>query len=376
MKKSILLYFLLHSFFLVAQTDYSDTWEDFYSYNNVKDIVKVDQTIYALADNAVFIYDSNSKEVEKLSSVHGLSGETTTAIYYNKSLERLVIGYENGLIEVVDADKEINVAADIVNFNQSGSKRINHIEAFGTKLYLSTPFAIVVYDLEKLEYGDTYFIGANSTSIEINETTIIDETIYAATENGIYSASLSEPNLVDAANWEITSAGTTFNSITNFNNQLYAASNSTLYKIDGPSNSLIRNFSSTILSLKKSATHLTVALNSESFILDTSLTQIGNASSNTTFDFTLNTSYFENNTLYLGTKEYGILLANDLNSLEFEEIHPEGPLSNDVFSITVQNKHLWVVYGGYDATYTPIFKKQGFSHYNGEEWINVPYDPE
>ncbi len=85
MKKLFSLYILFFSFLCSAQTDYSDSWEDFYSYNNVKDLVKVDNVIYALADNAVFTYDVTTEEINKLSSVQGLSGEITSSIHYNSS---------------------------------------------------------------------------------------------------------------------------------------------------------------------------------------------------------------------------------------------------------------------------------------------------
>jgi len=35
-----------------------------------------------------------------------------------------------------------------------------------------------------------------------------------------------------------------------------------------------------------------------------------------------------------------------------------------------------VVYGGYDATYTPIQNRKGFSHFNGENWINTNFNSE
>ncbi len=56
-----------------------------------------------------------------------MSGETTSSIYYNETYKRLVIGYENGLIEVIDENGAITISSDIVNFNQSGEKSINHI---------------------------------------------------------------------------------------------------------------------------------------------------------------------------------------------------------------------------------------------------------
>jgi len=157
MKKIFSFYILLFSLVISAQTDYSASWEDFYSYNNVKDFVKVDDVLYALTDNAIFTYDVLSGEIKKISSIQGLSGETTSAIYYYESetFKGVVIGYENGLVEVIDDDGSITISSDIVNFNQSGEKSINHISEFDNKLYLSTPFAVVVYDIENLEFGDT-----------------------------------------------------------------------------------------------------------------------------------------------------------------------------------------------------------------------------
>ena len=49
MKKILFLFFFFILINLYSQVDYSDSWEDFFSYNNVKDFVKVDNIIYALA---------------------------------------------------------------------------------------------------------------------------------------------------------------------------------------------------------------------------------------------------------------------------------------------------------------------------------------
>jgi len=45
-----------------------------------------------------------------------------------------------------------------VSFNQTGAKSINAIFEDQGKLYLSTSFAIVEYDILQLEFGDTFFV--------------------------------------------------------------------------------------------------------------------------------------------------------------------------------------------------------------------------
>ena len=90
MRKTIFLICLFCCVSIQSQTDYSDNWEDFFSYTNVKDFIKVDDIIYAVADNAVFTYNTQNQEIKKLSSVQGLSGETTSAIHYNKTYSRAI----------------------------------------------------------------------------------------------------------------------------------------------------------------------------------------------------------------------------------------------------------------------------------------------
>jgi ligand-binding sensor domain-containing protein len=374
MKNHFFLVVIFISTLSFSQTDYSDSWEDFYSYNNVKDFIVVANRIYALADNAVFIYNIDTKETKKLSSVQGLSGETTTAIYYNTTFKRLVIGYQNGGIEVVDENNEITISSDIVNFNQSGEKSINHISGFETKLYLSTPFGIVVYDIEKLEFGDTYFIGNNSNAVNINETVIFNNQIYAATEVGIFNADVSNPLLIDFNNWQQNFSGRDFKQINAFNNQLITVENTNVFSINGPVLSLIRDFTENVVSIKTSNSHLSIALPTKGLILDTSLNPVFQSLSNSEFNFTLNNVLFDNNNIFLATKEFGILTTTEDQSLTFTEIHPEGPLANSSFSIAVRNNNLWIVYGGYDDAYTPLQQRKGFSHFNGENWVNTRFD--
>ena len=374
MKKIFSLYILLFSLVISAQTDYSASWEDFYSYNNVKDFTKVDTIIYALTDNAIFTYDVLSGEINKISSIQGLSGETTSAIYYNETFKRVVIGYENGLVEVIDDDGSITISSDIVNFNQSGEKSINHISEFNNKLYLSTPFAVVVYDIENLEFGDTYFIGNNSSSVKINETIIANNVIYAATEEGVFKADITSNLLIDFNNWQQLFNGRDFKGITTFKNDLYVIENSKLFTLDGANLTENINFNKEIKNIKSTNTSLCVSLDKEAIIYDSSMNLVQEFTPDLEYDYSLNTAFFEDDMVFLATKEFGILETTISQPTTYSEIHPEGPLSNAVFSITAQNNDLWVVYGGYNSTFTPLNIRNGFSKFNGENWINTNFN--
>ncbi|WP_405611145.1 hypothetical protein [Polaribacter sp. Asnod1-A03] len=375
MKNLLSLYLLFFCVFAYTQTDYSDSWEDFYSYNNVKDFVKVNDVIYALADNAIFTYNISTNEIEKVSSIQGLSGETTSAIHYSNTFKRLIIGYENGLIEVVDSDGLITVSSDIVSFNQSGEKSINDITEYNDKLYLSTPFGIVVYDIDNLEFGDTYFIGFGSSSVKVNQALIFKDIIYAATELGVFSASITSNFLIDSNNWEQQFSDKSFKEITSFDDRIFTISEEKLYEINTGNLMEVKSFSETIISIKSSPSYLSIALNKQAQILDITLNVVYQFNTTADLDFTLNTSFFEEETVYLATNEFGVLNTSTSQISNYKEIHPEGPLENDVFSIAVNNNDVWVVYGGYNSFYGSLFNKKGFSHFNGESWVNTNFDP-
>ena len=310
----------------------------------------------------------------KISSVNGLSGETTSSLYYSTSYNKLIIGYETGLIEIIDEDGNITTLKDIVNFNYSGNKQINNITEYNGKLYISTSFAIIVYNIDKLQFGDTFFIGDQSSELVINEIKIADNTIYAATENGIYTADINNPNLIDFNNWTHLFSEN-FYAIEVFNNQIYVASSRSLYKIIDNTLQFQKNYSQTIIALKASTEHLAIATQRYVYVIDTNDAEKLNYVTNTNeqFYYSLNAAYFEDNILYLGTAEFGILKSTLENIPNFEEIHPDGPVSNLPFSISVKDGHLWVVYGWHDTAYAPRNGRYGVDHFNGSSWYNILY---
>lgn len=376
MRKLLFLFFISLNAASLAQIDYSDSWEDFFSYNNVKDVMKQGDILYALSDNAIFTYDFQTDQTRKISSVQGLSGETTTSFYFDSTTNRIIIGYKNGLVEIIDEDGSITISADILNFNQSGAKSINHIFQFENKLYLSTSFAIVEYDAGELEFGDTFFIGEGSTDVNVNQITVFNGLIYAATNSGIYYANVTNPNLIDFNSWTRIQFGTNqFSSITVYNGKLFTAMNTDLFEIQNIDELSLRgDYTQSIINLKSSSTNLSITFDDSYIVLDTELSQVLQGSTSTEFRYNLNNVFAQNNELFLATQQFGVLLSPFESPEAFVEIHPEGPVSNDVFSLTAQNNHLWVAYGGYTPTFAPVRRRLGYTHFNGETWFTAPYD--
>lgn len=374
MKKAIQITLFFLASICWAQVDYSNSWEDFYSYNNVKRFVKVDNVVYAMVDNAIFTYNTSTNEIHKISSVNGLSGDVTNAIHFSKDTGKLIIGYNTGLIEVIDENDDILIAKDIVNFNYSGFKNIYDITEYNGKLYLATPFAIIEYDIENQRFGDTFFIGNNSSELSTYRIRIFDEVIYAATKDGIYTASVNDPSLIDFNNWTKHSSGI-FSRVEIFNGEIFTSKGKNLYKFLNGELILVKSYPQSIRNIYASEEYLSIATLRSAYVIDTNLTDVFSytTTSNSEFYYVLNMAFFENNTLYLGTREFGLLKSEKENIPNFTEYHPEGPVSNSPFSIAANENDLWVVYGGYDGSYAPRRLGYGYSHFNGSNWVNTPY---
>ncbi len=375
------IFFIFFYFISFSQNDYSDQWEDFYSYNNVKDFVKIDSKIYAIADNAAFIFDTNTNEIKKISSVQGLSGKETSSIFYSESTQRFIIGYNSGLLEIIDNNGKITISNDIERLDVTGQKQINHISEFDEVLYLSTPFGIVQYDIKNLNFGDTYYIDINSNAVFVNQTAIFQNTIFAATEKGIYTADITNPNLIDFNNW-LQPKGTflgSFLTINIFNNEIFTSKETTLYKLNSLSSlQQVYTYTQSIINLTSSNEFLTISTSNRAYVLNSSLVQVYLALPTEEHNFSLHSAFAEEQKVYLASTTFGILQKDFTNS-EYQEIHPNGPISNQVFSISAENNNLWIVYGGYNGAFTPLGKRFGYSHYNSilnenDKWINFSYN--
>ena len=114
MKQLVIAIVFLHSLILSAQ-NFEDSWSGFFSYVSVKSISQGNDKIFVAAENAIFTYDLSTEEIKTISTINGLSGKQISTIYYSENFNLLVIGYENGLIEIVSS-KLLSFSGKNLNF--------------------------------------------------------------------------------------------------------------------------------------------------------------------------------------------------------------------------------------------------------------------
>lgn len=361
--------------------NFEESWLGYFSYVSVKSFSQGNDKIYVASENAIFTYDLNTQEIKTISTIQGLSGKLISTIYYSETFNLLIIGYENGLIEVInETNNDILSVVDILEKQTipPDNKRINHFYEFNNNLYISTQFGISVYDLAALEFGDTYFIGNFGSQIFINQTVVLGDYIYAATSAfGIRRALVNNENLIDFEQWEQVVPGT-FSGIQVLGNELFVSQNngSKVFRFSPP-NSLIEvaNYNSTIEDFNSSQNKLNITTKqsiysySEGFVLEASINNLPE------YEYELQAGFSYNNTFYLGTQKLGVLKV-PFQSNQLEELLPDGPLNNHPFSIDVSPGKIWINFGDVTVFFNPFpLTRIGISSYTTEEgWNNIPYD--
>lgn len=359
--------------------DFSALWEGHFSYNNIKDVVKGNNKIYAAAENVIFSIDIQTNELNELTTVNGLSGEAISTIYYSDVYELLIIGYENGLIEIAfENDENILTVVDIIDKPTipPTDKRINHFDAFENDVYISTNYGISVFNLERLEFGDTYFIGNLGSQTRVNQTTIIGDYIYAACldGSGLRKAQVSSSNLIDYQNWQTVSNGD-FLSVQSVENQLYTIrTNRRLYQVVNDVLTELFQFADVPVDVRATSDTLLVTTRNSSFVYDSNFNLISQANVNSAFDTDFTSAITDSEFIYIGTTDFGVLKTLMSNPVEYEEVHPEGPLLNIPFSIQAGQNDLWVTFGEHTGRFNPYpLNNRGISHFKENEWINTQY---
>lgn len=199
-------YFILFSLIITinsfAQESNIGAWKDYLSYSSVIDIATSDEYIFGATTSGIIVANKNDNSFSTISKSNGLTETQLSCIGYNTISSSLLVGYHNGKLDLIKDDRVIAIV-DIFNKPIPADKRINSLYMVDQYAYLSTGFGIVKYDTEREEFVDTYVVSSDGSFLSVNEVTIFEDTIYAATNLGIRKASVTDPELGYYGSWEL-----------------------------------------------------------------------------------------------------------------------------------------------------------------------------
>jgi hypothetical protein len=349
MKKRIFITgFLLFSFTVTIWSQLAmGKWSTHFAYNSVLQIAQSDNKIYAISDGALFSVDKLDGNMEFYSKLSGLNDATVSQIGYDAIDKLLLIIYADGNIDILSNGGVTNLP-DFYNKQMSSSKTVNQIQFYNSKAYLSCSFGIIVLNMQKKEVTDTYYIGPNASEVTVLNTTINNGTIYALTSSTIFQASITDPQLVNYADW-LTATGLpgsgNFQKIASFGGQLILLRGGYLYKQE-TNNSwtpILPGVSATDFNVTN--TSLNVITPNALYLLDNlfnskQVTNIGTIS-DVEYDAQNNIYYFAANSLGIISYKQ---VSNETPTINY--FKPNGPAVNIPWNMTFSGKKLFVVPGG------------------------------
>lgn len=368
--------FLVLFQFSFAQNKLS--WQGYFSFNEIKDISQSSTTVYAGSENALFTKNTQTNVVKTVTTIDGLSGQTISSLYYSEGFKKTIIGYENGLMIVVnETDGSILKVVDIINKQLPANlKKINHFMEHNGFVYVSCDFGIVVFNLKTLQFGDTYFIGDNGAEISVKQTTYFNGFIFAATSNGIRKVDSTNANLIDFNQWILVNSGD-WSGVESLDTELIAVkSGGYLHRYNSTAFVGFSQLSQPATDLRAVNHNLFVTTSNTVFVYNNQMTlnrQIANTQVlDNILNFTCATAIGD--FLYIGTKENGVFSSSLSSASVFVNNTPSGPLRNSVFALQATDSSLWTVFGDYSGVYNPYPKDSyGISKFNKNEWLNIPY---
>ena len=382
MKFYKLLVFLFFSIAGYTQ-DFTDQWTGYFSYLDIRDISIGNSRVIAAAQNAIFEYDPISQTNLKTDAINGLEGSDISAIHYSEAFALTLIGYENGLIQIIlENNGQVFTVVDILNkiTIAPDSKRINHFLEYEDKVFISTEFGVAEYNLENLEFGDSFFIGESGNQIKVTQTAVFNSRIYASTQGGsIRTANVNDPNIVDFDVWQ-TIGNSDWRGIITYNERLFAIRNDNrLLEVENNNITLIRQFPGPFRQINSNENYLTVVTRNSVHVLNDQLSEIGLVNEliedEIDLDTNFNSARILDDVLFIGDSELGLLQMEDFNSNLFSSVSPDGPILNRIFSITGFEDELWIAHGEYSQFFNPFpLNSRGISHFTGENWSNLTFD--
>ena len=372
MNKIVFFSCLISTICVQAQSLRVGEWRDHLSYKYAYDVCEAGSSIYVSTDRALFEYNTADNSIERLNTLNRLSDTGVSSI--EGAENTLIVAYENGNIDLIRGNSTVNLP-DIKRASLIADKRVNHINIDNNIAYLSCGFGIVVIDIVREEVKDTYFIGELGVQTNVLSTSMAHNSIYAATNKGLYRADISHPNLANYQAWEKLSVHTqsrvdlleSFNGLLFVNLHGEEYNTDTLYHFDG-NNWVVFEQESSNVSLKASAQKLVLSRRFSVSVYNQDLNSTHYLSSGEfnidKIDF--NSAIFTDKDEFWIADKYNGLLHNDGDF--FESIKPAGPFLSDGGQIINFEDEILVAHGAKNENWDPNWHKSELSTLKKDDW--------
>jgi len=356
-------------------------WRDHLPFNNFIAVTETPDKIFGATPYAVLTFNKNEETIERFTKINGLSDIEISDIKYNEDLQTVVLAYTNTNIDLFKGTYIINIP-DIKRKPILGNKVINKISFRGDYAYLSCGFGIVVLDIAREEISDTWYIGPDGSQINVLDLTHNDTSFFAATEDGIFYASVDHPNLADFSAWQrmvnLNYSYKEYNLIESYAGYIFTnlkkggnIEEDSIYYYNGTNwtNLPIGGYAG-VNNMQVTNGKLVISLNWAGKVFNENIEEEMLIWTYNPGTPNMHDAIFgAEGDVWVADGRRG-LVRSSAGGWESMFINPGGPVSASVFSMTSTEDRVWVAPGGYTSTWSPRYLNYGSYRFFDEYWKN------
>ena len=377
MRNFLIIVLLLISMILHGQTPVG-SWSDHLTYNTTDCVAVSSDQVFASTGSSIIIYNKTFAELKKMSRIDGLTETGINTISWSEENKTLVIAYTSTNIDLLQNNMIYNIP-DISRKNIPGEKKINRIRTTGKYAYLACSFGIVVVDLIKREIYDTWKPGNGSDDGEVWDIAFGNGKIYAATNNGVYSADLSNQGLSYFGKWNLVSLlpnpVAKYTLLTFSGNVLYVnfsdplSGGDQVYAVSDISSLFLFKSGVFNRSFDSSVTGFTISSGSSVKYFNPAGTLVKTISSYGWAVPNIAGAIADNSDIWIADMNSGLVRGENMS--EFTALTLPGPVSNNAFNITSLNGKTVVCGGAADASWNNLGRPLQVSIFENNSWTSL-----
>jgi len=344
-------------------------WRSFLSYNSAISVAANGTTLYTATEKAFYTFNALDGQVDAYSKVEGMSDIGMQRVGYDVLSGTAILAYSNGNIDLFKDNTFYNLP-ELKIRTVAGAKNINDVYAHNGYAYLSTSLGIIVLDLQKQNIKESYEFNVNSQIMSVRSTYISGDSIYAATEAGLYRANVNSPELQNFQIWDLIDSTKDFRAITGVGETVFVSNSKSVYRVANSDTQRIYTSPVSVSHIDAGQNVLFISeYDSSAFDGWIRIYDVTNGS----FDsivlkghHPLQVAQLVDGSLYIADQFGGLLRQYNDKSLGY--VAPTGPLSSNSYDIYANNSDLWIAHGGFNEKFEPSNNHAGIANYNGDKW--------
>ncbi|SMO83113.1 two-component regulator propeller domain-containing protein [Gracilimonas mengyeensis] len=350
-------------------------WKVYPSHSTITDMAFAGGVVYGATLGGIYMVEDEEIRAQ-ISTMDGLYRSNPRALIYDEAGNRLFAGYIDGMIDVIEPNDVPNIerVRDINRVSRFTSRSVNKFIIYEGSLYVATSFGIVVYDMDELFVENSFLrLGDFNAGTAVLDFDIVQDTIYAATEQGVAIGALSD-NLVENDSWQSYSTddglrASLVEQIVKVNQGVFALSSDSVFTLQDSEwalSDILNSENIEVLGRNSDGSQLaisdgnTIVLAQDTGGQETIRLQLGS---------TINGIFFQGETIYLGTTNEGFskLESRDATPQKFQ---PTGPYLNFFNNMLVDGQTLLATSSSAFPQTDPLNPVRGYYIFEDDVWHN------